>query len=488
MELVLGIDLGTHGARALVVDNQGQVYGQGRAAYSRTVKAGGIQEQLLQPVWLGLCSAVAQAVSGLANPDQVAGLAVTHQRGTVIALDKELQPLGPAMCDSDGRSLVQARWLANKIGPEWLYELTGCPPLAFNGLTKILWYHHERPQQAARVTLWASVQDWAVLRLTGQPVTSPGGALRLGIMDVRLGTGYAVELLAELGLDTSRFMPLLPFGQVLGYLQPSCSGLLNLKAGLPVFAAPGDQPAAVLGAGVIGRGDALVNLGTSFLTSFPLKEPAPARSGSLYTLELLPDGFYALELGSGAGTNILDWLRDSLFQLASDDEMNRLGNQSPPGANGVRVIPHWWTALGDQTTGAIQGLNSSHTRADIIRATLESLAYEVRRAWDQLSQAAGKPERAALCGGASNWTLLCQLLANVLACPTYRLGNPEASALGAAISAALGLGWYSTAEAATQAMAKSADSFNPCVEDVDFYRLGYASYRQLLESNTASVT
>jgi sugar (pentulose or hexulose) kinase len=270
--------------------------------------------------------------------------------------------------------------------------------------------------------------------------------------------------------------------QPLGALLPHVGDQLGLAPGTPVFASPGDQPAAVLGTGAAVRGDAAINLGTSFLTSFPLGaiETALAKGGSVScTLEVLSDDTYAVELGGGAGTNVLDWLRTALFDLPSVEALNALAESSVPGAHGITVLPNWWSALGG-TSGLIKGLRATHSRADIARATLEGLAYEVRWAWDRLAEAADAvPGSVALFGGASQHDLLCQTLADVLQRPTYRTATPEASALGAAIGAATGSGWFGSVQEAASHMAHSGRRFEPQAGSAEFFEDSYADYLAL---------
>jgi sugar (pentulose or hexulose) kinase len=479
MKRVLGIDLGTHGVRTLVVDATGRVLGEGARPYARRSAPGGVHEQPLAPVWDALRGAVREAAHAAGDPDRIAALAVTHQRGTLAALDTAGKPICPAICDSDERSWPQADWLRRTLGADRLYRVTGCPPVPFNALTKILWWHQTRPGETSAVAIWASVQDWAALRLTGKRASSPGAALRNGVLNVTARTEYAEGLLAELGVDTAQFMPLRPFGEPLGGLCAEAASELGLPAGIPVFPAPGDQPAAVLGTGAIGCEAAAINLGTSFLTSMPVDEPAPGGAAISATLEVLPGGGYALELGSGAGTNVLDWLRETLLQIPSVDELNALAEASIPGAHGVRVVPSWWGAISERA-GVIEGLHSTHTRGDIVRATFEGLAYEVRWAWDQLAGAiGGAPQRAGLFGGASKSDLLCQMLADTLECLVYRPHSPQASAMGAAISAAAGLGWFTSVAEAASTMTAPEVVFEPHPEGSAFYREAYETYLAL---------
>lgn len=475
-ELVLGLDLGTHGVKAVAVDREGAIRARSLAFYDRITQPGGVQEQPLEAVMAGVLQALREVVATIPAGHCLAGMAVTHQRGTLVTLDKADCPIGPAVCDSDIRSWPQARWLADQVGAQELYSLTGCPPLPFNGLTKILWWRHAFPEKEDIVSAWLSIQDWLVHLLTGERLSSPGAALRQGVIDIRQPEHYASSLLERLEMDPSQFWQLRPFGQLLGVVSSKFSAACGLPAGLPVFPAPGDQPAALLGSGALASGAAAANLGTSFLLSFPVTGFIPYSPGTLYTLEVLPDGCYALEFGEGAGTNVLDWLRTNLLEVSSVEALDALATSSPPGAHGLRVLPHWWAALDDHRCGVIVGLTSSLTRADLARATLEALAFELRRVWDIMTTNTSlAPQEVALFGGASRNALLCQILAALFERPVYRPTTPEASALGAALSAAVGLGWYRD-YAAAAAVVKREAVVEPTQALQDFYQEAYLAY------------
>jgi sugar (pentulose or hexulose) kinase len=476
MELVLGIDLGTHGTRVLAVDAQGTLHARGVQLYKRDIQSGGIQEQPLGPVWRALCDAIRQTLTGLGPNERVIGLAATHQRGTVVALDADHHPIAPAVCDSDTRSVPYAQWLAEHIGAERLYHLTGCPPLVFNGLTKILWWRAEKPQEATKVKYWTSLQDWIVLQLTGRAVSHPGAALRMGVLDIQEPKRYADELLGALELG-GYFMPLVGWNRPLGRISTAAAQETGLESGIPVFAAPGDQPAAVLGTGALARGDAVINLGTSFLISIPTDSFVPQGGRLNCTLEVLPADAYALELGSGAGANVLDWLWTTLFELAPVEELMAYATASHRGARGVRVMPLWWGALDSQLTGGISGLRSDHTRADVVRATLEGLACEVRWIWERITSAFGRaPEGVALCGGLSRNDLFCQILTDTLERPLYRVTTADASAFGAAVSAAVGLNWYTSVREAARGMSCRRHEFVSDDAGVTFFQNRYQQY------------
>lgn len=462
--IILAVDLGTHGARVLCIDQKGKIHSSGRGDYHRIILPGGIQEQELDDVWVGLKKAVSVARRGLSRSDYIAGISITHQRGSLVALDMNGEPMGNAICDSDTRSWAQAKNIEHIIGAEHLFHKTGCPPVAFNGLTKMLWFYQNHPEFTARIAKWASFQDWAVFRLSGELVSSSGSALRLGTVDIQDPTRYAEDVLDEIGIDTGKLIPLKSTGSIISYLQPMVAKELDLPSGIPIISSPGDQPSGLIGTGALGKNNAALNLGTSFLASIPIRDLQTILSGDVkanYTLEILADKSYALELGSGAGTNALDWIRTSLFNLESVEELNQLLDESENKEDSLIVVPTWWSALSHKK-GQIAGIDASHSRADIVHATYRGLAFEALWALGVLMEAThSNISQIALFGGASRNEYFCQLLTDVIQIPTYRVKTSDASAFGAAICAAVALEWYRDMREAAKNMIEKTHTYTP---------------------------
>jgi len=478
MKIVLGIDLGTHGVRILAVDSLGTIHGQSARDYDRVVMAGGIQEQPMEPVKQALWTALKDVVSRLQPGLDIHGIGITHQRGTVIGLDVTDKAVGNAICDSDTRSWEQARQLQEDIGAESYYLQTGCPPLPFNGLTKILYLLEEQPERAGKVATWASMQDWAVLQLTGKINGSALSALRLGVLDVQSRQKYARKVLSRYHIDPAHLPPICEFNTELGKVTEEVAAQTGLPVGTPVFPVPGDQPASVLGCGTVDESVGVINLGTTFLISFPRKGFPENGFRHLCTAEILPEGWYALELGGGAGTNVLDWMRDVLFEIPSLSKFISLSDRSVPGANGLRIVPRWWSAFDKNITGAIKGLQCSHTRGDMVRAALEGLVCEVELCWEKLEQVVdSSPDRVVVFGGASQNDLLCQIIADTLRKPVYRARTTEASALGAAICAGMGVGWFSAVSDAAVKMTGLCGLCEPDPQNFEIYESIYNGYK-----------
>jgi sugar (pentulose or hexulose) kinase len=475
--VVIGLDLSTHGAKALAVTQTGDVVALAEKKYHRTIGLDGSHIQSMQEMTSAVIACMKAITEAVGDSVKFEGMSITHQRGTLIGADELGNPVVPTVCDSDTRAWQQAKQIQASYPRQELFNRTGCPPVPFNGLMKILWWYEQYPHQAALVRWWMSVQDWAVWLLSGHLNSSPGSAMRMGILNIRQPLLHEEQLLNELNIPSGKLLPLTPFGQIVGNVSSRMSELTGLPFGLPIFPAPGDQPAAVLGTNATGLHAATINLGTSFLLSFVLQKNEIQPGEVFSTLEVLPENRYALEYGEGAGTNILDWLRNNLLAVNSFVSINKIARKSERGARGVVVVPHWWAIMDTDRCGTITGLRSHNTRGDVIRATYEGLAYEVRICWEKLVGITGdSPSSVTVCGGASQNDLFCDILANVLNKPVYQTVCKEASAFGAAITAAAGIGWNSSVFSAAEKMVGVETTIPPNMDDYDFYKDGFQNY------------
>lgn len=529
----LGVDLGTHGARVVAVSAGGEIVASARRAYHRVTKAGGICEQAADDWWDAFRGAARAVVNSLGKRTaDLRALCIAHQRGTIVPVGRNGMPLRPALCDSDARcefasiSAADAdadrqagcdaghhagrdagREVDREVDPgaaHWLYRRTGCPPVPFVGLGKILWVRTHEPEVYSRTLKWLTPHDYLVHKLTGEYVTSNAVALRVGILDVQARDRFAPDVLERCGVDPGSFPKVIPAGSVAGTITDRASAETGLPQGLPVVAGAGDQQCAIiacrldacgLGAcGVdVGRA-AFVNLGTSFVASHVVDKLVYDPEG-LCTIEVLPgERLYAPELGSGSGTNVFDWFRHEILRVQEADseriwqDLSERAAHIGPGTRGLVSIPRWWGATESGVTGSIIGIDSGTSVAEMYHAIVEGLAYEVRLSLAGVQRASGAPSsELRVFGGASRNGLLVQVLADVLNLPVT-VGPAEASAVGAAMVAASApqVGVYPDTLAASKAMSRLGAEYVPDGKRAalydDLFRKVYLRTKQVAES------
>lgn len=451
MNVILGLDAGTHGVRALAyAPEQGGVLAEAGRGYFRRC-APGVQEMSPGALEEAFRAALEDVLRLLPKPVAVEALGITHQRGTVIPVDGGGAPLAAALCDSDSRAATVEELRSLGLEPLEYYRRTGCPFVSFNGMAKVLWARFHAPELYARAAAWLSPQDYLISRLVGHITVTAGSAARNGCLAAgsqRLDR----ELFAEAGFLERDCVPV---GAACG--EPAAGWVRRFPAlaGAQIVAVPGDQPAAVIGSGAV-NGDLAMNLGTTFVASLCHSAPAFDPEG-MTTVEVLPENGFAMEFGTGAGGQFTDWLAGVLLDGAPADSafwaaLDARAGEAPAGAGGLRVVPLLWQVTSPGVVGGIRNLGIHHSRAHLIRAAYEGLACEARVSIERLEACVGRrPDTLRVFGGMSGNPVFLGILAAVTGKTVAVAAQRQASAFGAALTAALACGRFGTLAEASAA-------------------------------------
>ena len=474
-QIVLGADAGTHGIRILAIDlSDFQVVAQSSSIYTRT-----IGENIQELDADNLEQAFFTALQNLVLPPDadIVGLGITHQRGTVIPVDINCHPLASALCDSDERTLDADGYQKSGVDPDAYYHRSGCPVVSFNGFSKILWCRKHWPEIYKQAAAWLSPQDYILSRLAGRLVMTEGSALRTGILDINCRRFYG-DLLPDAPFLKENCIPL---GASCGNVSPDIAVAWPMLLNTKLFAVPGDQPAAVLGTGVVDGVAMAMNLGTTFVASVLSKRPMIDPHG-LITTEVLPFGFYSPEFGTGVGGQFMDFLTKLLYGKTPEDaetwaELDRAAAQIPLGAEGLRIVPLLWQVTSAGVDGCIHGLRPYHTREHMLRAAYEGLAYEARISIEKLTGTKQSPSRLLVFGGLSSCDCFLQILASVTGKTVEASGQKQASAFGAGLTCAIGLDRICTMGDILPRIPMPRCRFQPEREEQIKYEQEYQRYR-----------
>ncbi|HEX7976036.1 MAG TPA: FGGY-family carbohydrate kinase [Anaerolineales bacterium] len=477
-DLLLAIDNGTQSVRALLFDTAGSLVAKVRIPIEPYYSdAPGLAEQHPQVFWQALCQACQELWSLPGSlKERVAGVAVTTQRSTVINVDRNGEPLRPAIVWLDQRRT------------EGLKPVSGWWGLAFRlaGMTRTAAYLQAEAEanwlQANQPEVWAKTHKFLFLsgylsyRLTGQFVDSVGcqvGYIPFDYKKLRWA-GRSDWKWQAVPMDPALLPDLTPPTGTLGEITAQASQDTGIPAGLPLIAAAADKACEVIGAGCLDPHIGCLSYGTTatintthsrYIELIPLIPPYPAAVPNAYSLELqIYRGYW-----------MVSWFRHEFGQheerlaaeLGVEPEtlFDKLVQSVPPGSQGLLLQPYWSPGLkmpGPEARGAIIGFGDVHTRAHLYRAILEGLAYALRDGADRTSRRSGVPITGLrVAGGGSQSNAALQLTADIFGLPTARPHVYEASGLGAAIDAAVGLGMHPTFEAAVSAMTHVGDAFEP---------------------------
>ncbi len=469
MRFVVAIDQGTTGTTVLVFDRRGRVVGRAYREFTQHFPRPGWVEHDPEEIWrvtLGVLRKACRAAR--ARVSDVAAIGITNQRETTVLWDRRSgRPVHRAIVWQDRRTAPQCDELRAAGAEELVRRKTGLVLDPYFSATKLSWLlGHVRGarDRAARGDLcFGTIDSWLVWKLTGGAVhaTDPTNASRTLLYDIH-ARRWDDELCRLFDTPAAVLPAVRPSSGVFGETTPDVLG-----QSVPIAGIAGDQQSALFGQGCTAPGMAKNTYGTGcFLLLHTGDTPIPSAHGLLTTVACDAHGgpAYALEGAVFIAGAAVQWLRDGLRLLDTAAQSEKLA-RSVPDSLGVHVVPAfvglgapYWDA---SARGAILGLTRGVTRAHLVRATLESLAFQTRDVMDAMAADAGAPLRALrVDGGASANDFLMQFQADLLGVPVERPALVETTAMGAAQLAGLGVGFWRAPSELT-AMRRQDRRFRP---------------------------
>ena len=455
MSAILALDQGTTGSTALVIGADGRVVSRAYREFTQHFPAPGMVEHDAEEIWQVTLQTAREAV-GQAGVDPIA-IGITNQRETVVAWDRSSgAPLHHALVWQDRRTAARCRTLRAELGDDWVAQRTGLVWDPYFSATKIEWLLGQvpelRPRAAAGDAVFGTVDAWLVFRLTGGRafVTDHTNASRTLLYNVAR-RDWDDELLELFGVPRASLPDIERSSGIVGTAQAE-----HLGIEIPIAGIAGDQQAALFGQGCWDAGQAKCTYGTGafLLMSVGAELPgARAGSGVLTTLSCDAEGgpSYALEGSIFIAGAAVQWLRDGLRVIDRAAETEGMA-QEVPDTGGVSFVPAfvglgapYWEA---EARGTIVGLTRGTSRAHLVRAALEAMAYSTRDVVESMAAASGVAlAEVKADGGAAANDWLMQFQADVLGVRVARPDVVETTALGAAGLAGLATGVWSSADA-----------------------------------------
>ena len=448
----------------------------------------GWAEQLPDDWWRAACQAIKECMARSATTAQeVSAIGLTGQMHGLVLLDGQDKVLRPAMFWCDQRTEEECREITAQVGARRLIELTANPALTGFTLPKIWWVRRHEPQIWARVRSLMLPKDYIRFRLTGAraiDVADASGTLMFDVVHRR----WSKAMLEISGVDEACLARVFESQEISGEVSEEGAQSSGLRPGIPVVAGAGDQAAGAVGMGIVKPGAVSATIGTSGVvfaaTSAPVLEPR----GRIHTFcHAIPNRWHVMGVTQGAGLT-LRWFRDQ-FGAGKDDgrdpyeQLAEEAAKTPPGAEGLLWTPY---LMGERTPhldpnarGALVGITAQHTRAHVIRAILEGVAFSLRDSLT-LFQEIGVPiESIRLGGGGARSELWQQIQADVYGMPVELIEADEGAAYGAGLLAGVGIGNWTSVEAACETSVRVARRIQPNPKTVERMSLQYQEYRKL---------
>jgi sugar (pentulose or hexulose) kinase len=477
-ENLLAIDNGTQSVRALLFDPRGNLLAKERVPiepYFST--APGLAEQDPAVFWNALCA----ACKGLfkqkgVDPSSIAAVALTTQRSTVLNLDTDGKPLRPAIVWLDQRRTEGLP----PVGGLWgaAFKVAGASETVayLQAEAEANWLSTYQPEIWKATRHYVFLSGYLVHLLTGRFVDSVGSQVGYVPFDYKSQRWAASSdwKWQAIPLDPALLIELIPQGQELGRITPRAAEETGIPVGLPLIAAAADKACEVIGAGSLDPSIACLSYGTTatintthskYIEVIPLIPPYPSAVPGLYSFEIqIYRGYW-----------MVSWFKQEFGlreeRMAAEKGVepevlfDELVDSVPPGSQGLILQPYWSPGLrspGPEARGAIIGFGDVHTRAHIYRAILEGLAYALREGAEKTEKRSKvKIKELRVAGGGSQSRAAMQLTADIFGLPTARPHVYEASGLGAAIDAAVGVGLHPDFPSAVAAMTRVGEVFTP---------------------------
>ncbi len=486
---VLAVDLGTSGLKVgAIAEADGSILASESRDLITDFTDGGAEQDTAQ-WWSGVVDGVHALLASGLDPAVLVGVGITGQYGSTVPVDADGNAVGPCILWADDRGGPHARrqygGLAAGYKPTailpWLRYTGGAPsPGGADPSGHALFLKHERPDVLRRARTLLEPLDYLGLRLTGTVAATPASMVGSWLTDNRKGRplGYVDALVKRAGRDAAQLPPLVPSGSVLGGLAEGAAAELGLPAGVPVVTGVPDLHAAYLASGAVEDFAAHITISTSAWVScaVPFK-----KTDILHQITSVPgvgDGQYLMIDNHETAGVCLQWIRDGVLANPSGitppwsptyDELVALAEQAEPGSGGVIFTP-WLrgerSPVDDRNLrAAFLNVSIDTDRADLVRAVLEGVAYNMRWLVEAADSYAGrKLTPLRLLGGGAQSDLWCQIHADVLDRPVERVADPAIAQLrGAAMYALIGLGRLSLAEVPHRVPAATTFSPGPAV-------------------------
>jgi xylulokinase len=478
----LGIDVGTGGSRALLVDERGAV----RAGYTALHE----DMQMARPLWAeqrpqNWWDAVVEAIRGVLDKGGVSGAAVkaiglSGQMHGLVILDEAHEVIRPSLIWCDQRSQPQVDFVNAKIGPEKVLLYTANPVLTGFTLPKLLWVRDNEPANFERVRQMLLPKDYVRFRLTGEFATEVSDASGTSVFDV-VKRRWSYEMMDGLGLDRQILPRCYESSEVTGAITSEVAKLTGLKAGTPVVGGGGDQASSAVGNGIVEEGIVSCTLGTSGVVFAHMEKVAYDPAGRVHTFcHAVRDKWHVMGVTQGAGLS-LQWLRNQLAPGTDYDALTREASGSRPGAQGLFWLPY---LMGERTPhldatirGGWVGLTARNTRADMIRAVIEGVSYSQRDCLDIIEELGVKVSDVRASGGGAKSAFWRGLLAGILNKRVVTLETQEGSAYGAALLALSGE--YGSVPEMCSVAIKETDSVSPKADEAAFYAKAHRIYQSM---------
>ena len=478
----LGVDAGTGGTRAILINEAGRVLHSFTAPHEDIRMERPLWAEQRPEDWWSAGQQAIRGVLGLAgvSGDQVRRVGLSGQMHGLVLLDSDNAVIRPALIWCDQRSQEQVDAINESVGREFVVACTANPVLTGFTLPKLLWVRDHEPRNFERVRQVLLPKDYVRFQLTGEFAGDVSDASGTALFDV-VNRRWSHELIGRLGLESSILPRVYESSEITGHVSDAAARATGLHAGTPVVAGAGDQAASAIGNGIVEPGVVSCTIGTSGVVFAHMEKPGYDPLGRVHTFcHAVPGAWHVMGVTQGAGLS-LQWFRNQLAPGADYDALTAEAATAVAGSQGLYWLPY---LMGERTPhldanarGGWIGLTARHTRADLIRALMEGVCYSQRDCLVLIEGLGVAVESVRLSGGGARSEVWRRMFADVFGMPVVTLETQEGSAYGAALLALAGE--YSSVRELCGVAIREVGTVLPDAATSSVYGEGYRVYRGL---------
>ena len=473
---VIGIDVGTTCTKVVVIDETGKIIGQGSQGYE-LISSGVCIEQRAEDWVEAVKIAVRQATSQL-DKSCICGISCSTQGGSTVAVREDGSFIGNAWTWMDRRSINQVHEIDDLLGNDYVYRTTGSRISAALDAAKIrnMKTMPEYGDAACYLTTLEVVNGF----LTGNPVIDPCNAAMRQLFNIDK-LDWDENMLGCAGITREQLPEILPAGAPVGVLCAAAAEATGLPEGIPVYNGAHDQYCASIGAGAIHGGDMLLSAGTTWVLMGITEKP-------MYTDSFIVPGRHPIDglygaiaslVGSGAS---MEWYRVNLMS-ADLDIMNEVVPERMESTRDLFFFPYLngapYPIHNREAKGVFAGLTLEHDQFDLARALMEGVAFGVRRAAEDFEKNGSKIDSIVMMGGAAKSPVWMQMIASITGIPIKRLNCADVCAVGGAMIAACGAGFYKNYQDAADHIVAVECVYEPVREEQEYYQEKFQKFDRL---------
>ena len=493
MRYLIGIDVGTTGAKTILIDEQGNLIASSLIEYPLHTPKPKWAEQDPADWWHGTVESIKNVLAeSKVKPDDVSGLGLSGQMHGLVLIDKNHDVLRPAILWCDVRTTEQCHYITEKVGKELLVKSTCNPALEGFTAPKVIWVRDNEPEIYEKAYKMLLPKDYVRFLLTGEIASEVSDAAGTILFDVR-NRKWSQEVLDRLEISSDLMPPCYESIDVCGRITPKVAEMTGLKAGTPVVGGGADNACTAVGNGIVVTGKTSASIGTSGTMLTPMDTPEVDPDLRAHTFcHCVPDKWYIMGVMLSAG-GALRWFRDTL----ADKEIELAGQrgvdpyqiideeaaQVDPGCEGLVFLPY---LIGERTPhgdanakGVFFGLTLRHKKEHLVRSVMEGVTYGMRDSLEIIKNLGLDVGQITATGGGGKSAFWRQMQADIYGAEVVTINIAEGPAFGAAIMAGVGAGVYNSIEEATDEIVEVTSSVQPIEDNRKIYEEYYQTYRSL---------